>query len=70
MISKEKTFCFYLQVQEVYDEAGFWGFWKGVFPTLIMVSNLQVLNMVNGEYLIKLGLLLSGEQSFHAVHAL
>ncbi|KAK1320230.1 Peroxisomal nicotinamide adenine dinucleotide carrier [Acorus calamus] len=24
-------------VQEVYDEAGVWGFWKGVFPTLIMV---------------------------------
>ncbi|KAB2078642.1 hypothetical protein ERO13_A06G164500v2 [Gossypium hirsutum] len=28
-----------MQIQEVYDEAGFWGFWKGVFPTLIMVSN-------------------------------
>ena len=27
-----------LQVQEVYDEAGVLGFWKGVFPTLIMVS--------------------------------
>ncbi|KAL4366582.1 hypothetical protein GQ457_05G032070 [Hibiscus cannabinus] len=26
-------------IQEVYDEAGFLGFWKGVFPTLIMVSN-------------------------------
>ncbi|CAN6471412.1 unnamed protein product [Victoria cruziana] len=26
-------------VQEVYDEAGVWGFWKGVIPTLIMVSN-------------------------------
>ncbi|MBA0694834.1 hypothetical protein Goari_005104 [Gossypium aridum] len=26
-------------IHEVYDEAGFWGFWKGVFPTLIMVSN-------------------------------
>ncbi|KAL9402404.1 hypothetical protein Peur_006253 [Populus x canadensis] len=22
--------------QELYDEAGIWGFWKGVFPTLIM----------------------------------
>ncbi|RZR85318.1 hypothetical protein BHM03_00012278, partial [Ensete ventricosum] len=27
-----------MQVQELYDEAGFWGFWKGVIPTLIMVS--------------------------------
>ncbi|XP_031486170.1 peroxisomal nicotinamide adenine dinucleotide carrier [Nymphaea colorata] len=26
-------------VQEVYDEAGVLGFWKGVVPTLIMVSN-------------------------------
>jgi len=26
-------------IQEVFDEAGVWGFWKGVFPTLIMVSN-------------------------------
>ncbi|KAH9618337.1 hypothetical protein KSS87_000698 [Heliosperma pusillum] len=26
-------------VQEVYSEAGFLGFWKGVIPTLIMVSN-------------------------------
>ncbi|KZV55475.1 peroxisomal nicotinamide adenine dinucleotide carrier, partial [Dorcoceras hygrometricum] len=26
-------------VQEVYGEAGVLGFWKGVFPTLIMVSN-------------------------------
>lgn len=29
-------------VQEVYDEAGFWGFWKGVIPTLIMVSNPSI----------------------------
>lgn len=29
-------------VQEVYDEAGLWGFWKGVFPTLIMVSNPSI----------------------------
>ncbi|XP_022765040.1 peroxisomal nicotinamide adenine dinucleotide carrier-like [Durio zibethinus] len=29
-------------IQEVYDEAGFWGFWKGVFPTLIMVSNPSI----------------------------
>ncbi|XP_076882398.1 peroxisomal nicotinamide adenine dinucleotide carrier-like isoform X1 [Bidens hawaiensis] len=26
-------------VQEVFDEAGIWGFWKGVFPTLIMVRS-------------------------------
>ncbi|XP_072983711.1 peroxisomal nicotinamide adenine dinucleotide carrier-like isoform X2 [Typha latifolia] len=26
-------------VQEVYDDAGLWGFWNGVTPTLIMVSN-------------------------------
>lgn len=26
-----------LQIQEVYDEGGLWGFWRGVFPTLIMV---------------------------------
>eukprot|EP01018_Ginkgo_biloba_P028671 Gb_13401 [translate_table: standard] len=26
-------------VKEVYDESGLMGFWKGVFPTLIMVSN-------------------------------
>ncbi|KAL5983270.1 hypothetical protein ACLOJK_017354 [Asimina triloba] len=30
------------EVQEVYDEAGFWGFWKGVLPTLIMVSNPSI----------------------------
>jgi hypothetical protein len=27
----------YLQIQEVYDEAGVLGFWKGVLPTLVMV---------------------------------
>jgi len=26
-----------LQIQEVYDEAGVLGFWKGVLPTLVMV---------------------------------
>lgn len=25
------------QIQDVYDEAGVTGFWKGVIPTLIMV---------------------------------
>ncbi|CAH9091226.1 unnamed protein product [Cuscuta epithymum] len=29
-------------INEVYDEAGFWGFWKGVVPTLIMVSNPSI----------------------------
>ncbi|CAL9177158.1 unnamed protein product [Musa hybrid cultivar] len=29
-------------VQELYNEAGFWGFWKGVVPTLIMVSNPSI----------------------------
>lgn len=29
-------------VQEVYDEAGVMGFWKGVMPTLIMVSNPSI----------------------------
>lgn len=29
-------------VQELYDEAGLWGFWKGVVPTLIMVSNPSI----------------------------
>lgn len=35
------------QVQEVYDEAGVWGFWKGVIPTLIMVSKTP--NMLLGD---------------------
>ncbi|WOL04700.1 peroxisomal nicotinamide adenine dinucleotide carrier-like [Canna indica] len=29
-------------VQELYDEAGLWGLWKGVVPTLIMVSNPSI----------------------------
>ncbi|XP_042431125.1 peroxisomal nicotinamide adenine dinucleotide carrier-like [Zingiber officinale] len=29
-------------IQELYDEAGMWGFWKGVVPTLIMVSNPSI----------------------------
>ncbi|XP_051121337.1 peroxisomal nicotinamide adenine dinucleotide carrier [Andrographis paniculata] len=29
-------------IQEVYDEAGLFGFWKGVLPTLIMVSNPSI----------------------------
>ncbi|XP_021664956.2 peroxisomal nicotinamide adenine dinucleotide carrier isoform X3 [Hevea brasiliensis] len=33
-----------MQIQEVYDEAGVCGFWKGVFPTLIMQFAQQVSN--------------------------
>ncbi|KAL8093596.1 peroxisomal nicotinamide adenine dinucleotide carrier-like isoform X1 [Apium graveolens] len=29
-------------IQELYAEAGIWGFWKGVLPTLIMVSNPSI----------------------------
>uniref|UniRef100_A0A2N9H2P2 Peroxisomal nicotinamide adenine dinucleotide carrier n=1 Tax=Fagus sylvatica TaxID=28930 RepID=A0A2N9H2P2_FAGSY len=29
-------------IQEVFDEGGAWGFWRGVFPTLIMVSNPSI----------------------------
>jgi hypothetical protein len=28
----------WLQIQDLYKEAGFLGFWKGVVPALIMVS--------------------------------
>ncbi|KAG2723856.1 hypothetical protein I3760_02G190200 [Carya illinoinensis] len=41
-------------IQEVYDEAGFWGFWKGVFPTLIMVSNPSIQFMLYETMLKKL----------------
>ncbi|KAK7842990.1 peroxisomal nicotinamide adenine dinucleotide carrier [Quercus suber] len=30
-------------IQEVFDEAGVWGFWKGVFPTLFMIFLLGAL---------------------------
>lgn len=33
-------------IQEVYGEAGAWGFWRGVFPTLIMVSNPSIQFMI------------------------
>ncbi|KAG8490423.1 hypothetical protein CXB51_016113 [Gossypium anomalum] len=35
-------------IQEVYDEAGFWGFWKGVFPTLIMARH-QAKQVATGD---------------------
>lgn len=41
-------------VQEVYDEAGIFGFWKGVFPTLIMVSNPSIQFMLYETMLKKL----------------
>ncbi|CAI9091644.1 OLC1v1026717C2 [Oldenlandia corymbosa var. corymbosa] len=42
------------QIQEVYDEAGVWGFWRGVFPTLIMVSNPSIQFMLYETLLKKL----------------
>ncbi|XWS74847.1 hypothetical protein CRYUN_Cryun01aG0033100 [Craigia yunnanensis] len=41
-------------IQELYGEAGFWGFWKGVFPTLIMVSNPSIQFMLYETMLKKL----------------
>lgn len=58
----------YLQIQEVYGEAGFWGFWKGVLPTLIMVCKKWLLLLLR-EYHSLFLLLLAGEQSFYAIYA-
>ncbi|XP_010095059.2 peroxisomal nicotinamide adenine dinucleotide carrier isoform X1 [Morus notabilis] len=41
-------------VQEVYDEAGVSGFWKGLLPTLIMVSNPSIQFMLYETMLKKL----------------
>ncbi|KAH7548200.1 hypothetical protein ACOSP7_032429 [Xanthoceras sorbifolium] len=41
-------------IQEVYGEAGLWGFWKGVIPTLIMVSNPSMQFMLYETMLMKL----------------
>lgn len=41
-------------VQEVYNEAGVFGFWKGVLPTLIMVSNPSIQFMLYETLLKKL----------------
>lgn len=41
-------------IQEVYDEAGFRGFWKGVVPALIMVSNPSMQFMLYETLLKKL----------------
>ncbi|CAM8958309.1 unnamed protein product [Rhodiola kirilowii] len=41
-------------IQEVYNEAGVRGFWKGVFPTLIMVSNPSIQFMLYETLLKKL----------------
>lgn len=43
-----------LVIQEVYGEAGLWGFWKGVIPTLIMVSNPSLQFMLYETMLKKL----------------
>ncbi|MCO5570504.1 hypothetical protein L7F22_024226 [Adiantum nelumboides] len=37
--SKDKPYGTLTAIQDLYGEAGIKGFWKGVFPTLIMVSN-------------------------------
>lgn len=41
-------------VQEVYDEGGITGFWRGVFPTLVMVSNPSIQFMLYETLLKKL----------------
>uniref|UniRef100_A0A7N0T6D9 Peroxisomal nicotinamide adenine dinucleotide carrier n=1 Tax=Kalanchoe fedtschenkoi TaxID=63787 RepID=A0A7N0T6D9_KALFE len=41
-------------IQEVYDEAGILGFWRGVIPTLIMVSNPSIQFMLYETMLSKL----------------
>ncbi|XP_057441828.1 peroxisomal nicotinamide adenine dinucleotide carrier [Lotus japonicus] len=41
-------------IQEVYDEAGVLGFWKGVLPTLVMVSNPSIQFMLYEAMLVKL----------------
>ncbi|CAI8586265.1 unnamed protein product [Vicia faba] len=41
-------------IQEVYDESGVLGFWKGVLPTLVMVSNPSIQFMLYETLLAKL----------------
>ncbi|EEF35485.1 peroxisomal nicotinamide adenine dinucleotide carrier [Ricinus communis] len=41
-------------IQEVYDEGGVFGFWRGVLPTLIMVSNPSIQFMLYETMLKKL----------------
>ncbi|KAG4975211.1 hypothetical protein JHK87_032032 [Glycine soja] len=41
-------------IQEIYSEAGILGFWKGVLPTLIMVSNPSIQFMLYEAMLVKL----------------
>lgn len=40
----------YVQIQEIYGEAGVWGFWKGVFPTLIMVCDSWLLKVLMEDH--------------------
>ncbi|KAL2598151.1 hypothetical protein AAZV13_11G206300 [Glycine max] len=42
------------QIQDIYSEAGILGFWKGVLPTLIMVSNPSIQFMLYEAMLVKL----------------
>ncbi|XP_040862838.1 peroxisomal nicotinamide adenine dinucleotide carrier isoform X3 [Glycine max] len=41
-------------IQDIYSEAGILGFWKGVLPTLIMVSNPSIQFMLYEAMLVKL----------------
>jgi len=56
-----------LQIQEIFDEAGIRGFWKGVLPSLIMVCWKWISFMLRS--ITKRLLFKSGKQSFHTVHA-
>lgn len=58
-----------VQIQEVYDEAGVWGFWRGVFPTLIMVCKKLLLHIPQGGHSL-FSLFLTGQQSIHTIYAL
>lgn len=41
-LSKARPYGTLAAIQDLYDEAGVKGFWKGVLPTLIMVSNPSI----------------------------
>ncbi|GMI80836.1 peroxisomal NAD carrier, peroxisomal membrane protein 38, ABERRANT PEROXISOME MORPHOLOGY 3 [Hibiscus trionum] len=57
-------------IQEVYDEAGVLGFWRGVLPTLIMVSNPSIQFMLYETMLKKLKKRRSLKQGNNGVTAL
>lgn len=52
--AEPRPFGTFNAIQEVYDEAGVTGFWKGVIPTLIMVSNPSMQFMLYETMLTKL----------------